>query len=210
MKYVLLQQMKEHQYIGGGVDATSKPSYDVVKICQSMGYTPLRVSVPSLFKIFGHRVKGLSWIISGQRYLRIMKRIRINKGDTILVQYPLYDYRKGIISHLKNQGGIVKTLVHDVNPLRFNSKETIEDVVSALNQGDNVIVHTEAMRDVLMSKGLTVPTEILHLFDYLTESPMLPIESVEHQKKNIAFAGNLSKGKFVGLLMMEIFPTVLK
>lgn len=124
--------------------------------------------------------------------------LTIRKNDIVFIQYPLYlnkGIRKIFYKLISNKNVQLITLIHDLPSIRYYSKEN-EDII--LQKSDIVICHTPAMKEYLMSIGITgSKIKILYLFDYLTNSQN---NNNRLFTNTITFAGNLEKSKFIPLL----------
>lgn len=123
------------------------------------------------------------------------------KNRVIIIQYPHYNYssllKEKLYTILSNNKTIL--LVHDVNSIRFNGD--IRKEIDILNKACVVILHSQNMADYLKERGLTVSTVNLNMFDYLLGG--LPSQENYHLGKEIVFAGNLGKSKFLTELAKE-------
>lgn len=115
---------------------------------------------------------------------------RLRRGDTLVVQYPFKKYYRFIVDRAVKKGCKVITLIHDLGSFR-RKKLSVDEEIRLLNRSSVVIVHSKAMQRWLAEHGLTVPTVVLGLFDYLSESH--PRADAERGPQcRLAFAGNVS------------------
>lgn len=132
-------------------------------------------------------------------YNLLLLSFKLKRADVCLLQYPYYSYLRFHAFLYKwilmNYKGKVECLLHDIQDYR-ERKGIEEALVYLLQKCDKIIVHTPAMRDLLVEKLGIVPGKIriLYLFDYLTESPLLPANPLG---RKIIFAGNLNKSAFL-------------
>jgi hypothetical protein len=125
----------------------------------------------------------------------------LKPGSLVAVQYPLLSgnrWFKYLIKAARLRNVRFFCVVHDLDDLRYPKNEGKRKDIDALNAYDFVIVHNEVMKDWLFANGLTTKQIVLHAFDYLSVS-MVANEHISQaaQSKIIAFAGNLSKSKFI-------------
>lgn len=117
------------------------------------------------------------------------------KNRVIIIQYPHYNYssllKEKLYTILSNNKTIL--LIHDVDSIRFNGD--IRQEIDILNKAFVVILHSQNMADYLKERGLTTYTVNVNIFDYLLGS--LPSQENYHLGKEIVFAGNLGKSKFL-------------
>lgn len=174
---------------GTQFNAGSKARNDCDCILERLGYKP--------YRLFVCKSRILHQFM--RVYNLLLLPFRLRKVDTCFLQYPYYSYLRFHSFLYKwifwNCKGNVICLIHDI--LAYREQKNIEKTLSfVLQKSNKVIVHTPAMKELLKDK-LGLPSDkigILYLFDYLTESPM---QSVNPVGKNIIFAGNLSKSKFL-------------
>ena len=57
-----------------------------------------------------------------------------------------------------------------------------------LNLADVLVVHNDAMRQVLKKKGITTKMTCLTLFDYYTNDAIIPESTLINNKNNIGLA----------------------
>ena len=117
----------------------------------------------------------------------------VNKGDTIILQGVTPMVLK-LVDRCRHKGAKVVYLVHDLNYIRYK-RESIE--LEACKHMDEIIVHTDEMRERLVSDGVKVSMKVMHLFDYRSDEPMLNVSEVIENKHIIAFAGNIDKSDFL-------------
>lgn len=95
----------------------------------------------------------------------------------------------------KKKGCRIIMLVHDLMSPRGRVRKS---EFQCLSLADVIIVHTDAMKQWLISKGITKPIVILEIFDYLNAT-MSPIPE-KYEAIQVAFAGNLGKSEFLDTL----------
>ena len=86
-------------------------------------------------------------------------------------------------------------LIHDLMSPRGHIRKS---ELECLSLADVLIVHTEAMKQWLISQGIDKPYVVLEIFDYLnaTDSPLPD----DYNTIKVAFAGNLGKSNFLDKL----------
>ena len=130
-----------------------------------------------------------------QRFLRLLQQLwhiyKLNAQTLLFVQYPaniLLCYKFLMRKCLKKVA-----IIHDLESLRgIRSKE---EEIKVLNAFEIVISHNQCMSSYLRRSGLTTHIVDLNLFDYLL--PVSVPVSENRDKHCIAFAGNLSKSRFL-------------
>lgn len=133
------------------------------------------------------------------RYLlsRIKVWFGLDKETVLFFQFPS---TKAVKFEMlaKKKGCRIIMLVHDLMSPRGLVRKT---EFQCLSLADVIIVHTEAMKDWLISKGITQPIVILEIFDYLnaTQSPM----PKNYDSIQVGFAGNLGKSDFLDELSFK-------
>lgn len=189
----------------GKHNARSKARQDIEKIFSSEGIKP--IMVPSF--------PGDRSVLSGIKKIRahqmVVKSWRsacasLREGDTLYIQFPVVNhtiYFGSIVEELTGRGIQVILVVHDLDYFRLVENIPItarwritREEVDALKKCSCAIVHNNAMRSLLLKKGILAfdKTVVLGLFDYL-----LPSEPSVYGNRGIglpvAVAGNLSRNK---------------
>lgn len=128
-------------------------------------------------------------------YLILLHKIGLN--NNIYIQYPvsceksfIYVIRLLHLYHCK-----VTLIIHDINSFRYKHKTKQE--LNILNHVDNIIVHTEAMKKMLNSNGVSTNMKIIYLFDYYSDDDFEDKQNIIARKKEVIFAGNLKKSEFI-------------
>ncbi len=163
-----------------------KPSVDFEDVLSSMGFRKLGSCVRYTSNSYICRILNVisSFVVS----------IFTPKHSIIFLQYPL---QKNIEKHFwtaKKRGNKVVLLVHDLNYLRGMTS----NYPDLLKNADALIVHTKAMKDLLIEEYDNQNIVILNLFDHLLEGnpPFMTVDSLPFQW-HIVFAGNLAKSGFL-------------
>lgn len=128
-------------------------------------------------------------------YIRLAQQffsiLGINKDTFLVVQYPA---NLSLFYRLISKKQCYKVaIVHDLESLR--GFRDIKTEISILNSFDVVISHNYIMTKYLEENGLVAKILDLQIFDYLLPNG-LSINK-KYNKKEIAFAGNLEKSKFL-------------
>lgn len=178
------------------LDARSKAPKDVEQILQEAGYDPhyqlLYQGVPS-YKRIPLLLKDLvSFFWS------------IPRGATLAIQYPTSEVFFQLQGLFRLKGIRMVALIHDLESYRLTTRLSADEV-KHLNSFDQLIIHTPAMKELLVSEGVQSKMHILGFFDYLASSPVLPGEKYpkstqSKDKVSICFAGNLGKSLFLSKL----------
>lgn len=175
-----------------GQNAGSKAKNDDRKILADNGFVSLDIVMPE------NRVKKL---LFSKNDIPII--IRRNNADEYVIQYPLYSMIviKSVIESIKtvNRNSKIILLIHDVEALRQRKGDQAyaNKEIQIFNEVDGIIVHNSSMKKYLENKGVHVPMVEQNLFDYLNSAP---IKENKKYNKEICFAGNLSKAKFLNKL----------
>ena len=158
-------------------NASGKAKTDVVRILENYGFQKLYKPANSQFIRVIQQLIGITLL---------------KKNTLLVVQYPAninFCYR-----YMSKFRCVKKVaIVHDLESLR--KEITVEKESSTLRMFDAVISHNPVMTTYLKSIGITSKIVDLNIFDYLLKPDVIPSE--EHDKRTIAFAGNLSKAKFI-------------
>lgn len=179
----------------GDFNATNKAREDVEKTLLDSGYVEIKLywktysPGDSQFHRFCNRMmRALSLQIQARK-----KSHKMSMSDSVFFQYP--DNSKcldSIVKPFKHKGVKIEYIVHDIPSIRYGHKLSKEDK-KLLNLADILYVHTDSMKSLLKSNGITSQMKVITLFDYYTNDPYSNIISF----KSIAFAGNLLKSKFL-------------
>lgn len=178
--YLYLQERAKNYYNAG-----FKARVDCDKILEQQGYSLCLIHIHK-FQIFQK--------ISNFLDLEIIHS-KLKKCDKLFLQYPYYSQTQNGLKFYKklltNFSGKVECLIHDISWYRMEKKIEPE-LCYLLERSDRVIVHTPAMKDLLIQKCSIDENKIkiLYLFDYLSETSPNPINI---NGKTIIFAGNLKK-----------------
>lgn len=116
---------------------------------------------------------------------------RLKKGDVLVVQYPLKKYYDFVVKQACKRGAEVITVIHDLGCFR-RKKLTVEEEIERLNRSSALVVHSPAMQDWLKEQGLTTPTTVLGLFDYLSDSMPSGGKHSVGNRPQLMFAGDVS------------------
>lgn len=165
-----------------GFNAEGKAPADVNRIMDAAGYEALTLKV-SPSEWFG----GL---LSRRACKRAVRQLQT--GDTLFVQYPFYIPCASYLGRLLARSGAhLQVLVHDLDAMRGGREESPE----LLRTADCLVVHTPAMKSLLVSQGFEAARiRELFFFDYLiTQQRQAPLAF----GRDITFAGNLCKSHFL-------------
>lgn len=187
-----------------GFYATVKARQDVIKTFDNIGAEKLNI-IHRNIKL--PKIKGLIWKISEiHEVIKFIKQIKAN--SIVFFQYPTflsaYVY---IIKILKSKSVKVGLLIHDVESFRWNRDHKKE--IDILNMADELIVHTESMKQFLSEHGVSTNMFVMNLFDYYTDDDLKDYKSLVNNKYIIAFAGNLDKSLFLKKIASN-FPDELQ
>lgn len=129
--------------------------------------------------------------------------ISIKPKSLIIIQYPLFGlkgYFRLFIRALKFKNCFFACVVHDLNSLRYQkSDHEISNEIRNLNAYDVIISHNHSMTEWLKFKSIQTKVIDLEIFDYLCtqENQFNRIAAFKNGKRDVIFAGNLSRGKFI-------------
>lgn len=127
----------------------------------------------------------------------------IKPKSLIVMQYPLFGlkgYFRLFIGILKLKKCFFACIIHDLNSLRYQKAEPeIAGEISNLNAYDIIISHNHSMTEWLKSKSTQTKVIDLEIFDYLCtqENQFNRIAAFKNGEREVIFAGNLSRGKFI-------------
>lgn len=140
------------------------------------------------------------------RYLAKLARLLRYREKNCILQYPFY-YDKitdRVMKKFAERNNII-LIVHDVDSLRSWEGTSSEQEIAFLNRMKLLIVHNGRMVEELQRLGVKRPMVELGLFDYLLPEGRQP-EADRKLGREIAFAGNLYKSKFLQSREMSALP----
>lgn len=128
--------------------------------------------------------------------------VRTKKDDVLLIQYPFKKYYSLAckLTHLK--GGKVITLVHDLGCCR-RKKLTEQQEIKRLSHTDVLIVHNEAMKEFLTTRGYNKPMLTLGIFDYLAPCECATPHKGPQEEWQVVYAGGLAQRKNAFLYQID-------
>lgn len=170
----------------GQHNAWSKAPRDVTAILKRNGYETLRIMTSDKFPFIVKQLYNL-WKIS-------LAFLKIKSGSTCFIQYPFDAYIKYVLFLLKKNDIRTQILIHDIHSCRFHGELSSKEY-KIFDSFDKIIVHTKAMKTLLVKHGISVDKiEVLYLFDYLVASNSI---LKDEDYFSICFAGNLKKSMFL-------------
>ncbi|MEE0424356.1 MAG: galactofuranosyltransferase, partial [Prevotella sp.] len=127
---------------------------------------------------------------------------RIQKGDVIVLQYPVKKYFSFIckMAHLK--GAKTISLIHDLGSFR-RKKLTVAQELKRLSHTDYIIATNQAMKLWLEQQGLEKPIGALGFHDYLSPAVAANKKHQPNEVWNIVYAGSLNLRKNAFILKMQ-------
>ena len=169
------------------LNASSKPMFDVIKICQREGYKPLFVA-----KHHDSRPGKIRTLNSALECLYI--RTKLKKDDIILMQWPFTSCKMFILFWAVRKCKNIQILVHDIGGMRFGKEENPWMPMFFII-AKSIIVHTPSMKQYLVANGVKEnKIVVLGAFDYLTDDKS---PDNREKTKDVVFAGNLAKSEFL-------------
>ncbi len=177
------------------ITAMGKAREDVVTTCTSEGYKVENI----LCRLY--KLPLLTNIMAVINNIRMM--LRHPRKTEYLIQFPVSCKKSFplVLRLHKLFGNHVTLLIHDIQSLRVGYP--IEEDLKQLRLADELLVHTNAMRDMLSRHGIKIPMKVLQLFDYYSEDEIIPEEKLLQHKQEIVFAGNLTKSEFLPSLINQ-------
>lgn len=180
------------------VNAQSKAREDVVYTLKSNGYEVYNILNMKYswgkFKPY-HHYPFITNYIANRQARRLLQKIK--RGDVVFIQDFHLEHMQYIATQSLARQAKVVFLVHDIQSIRYGI-ETKE--VEQLNNASLLLVHTQAMAEKLQAIGVTTPMRTITVFDYYSTDPIQPTGETIKRKKEIVFAGNLTKSEFISAL----------
>lgn len=170
-------------------DAGSKAPADVVRTLREIGAGVKLIVVPTCKLGFISNFIGVvnSFLVA----------LSLHKNDEVYIQR--YGYYVGLFAKIAKCRGVkLNYIVHDLTFLRFGKQGSEGGLEkSLLHRCDVIYAHTESMAETLRKEGFSCPLKVMHLFDYYSDDPMIPMGKMLPFKSIVAFAGNLKKSEFL-------------
>lgn len=147
--------------------------------------------------IYVYDSKGESAESLSSRYDGIISGI--SPGDIIFFQHPTWNnlkFEEGLIRRIKAYGGRVIIVVHDLEPLMFETSRFMLDfVIEILNSAEALVVPSCNMKKFLLDNGIRTKMKfaVQEIWDYTTD---IQFAQFPMYKKEIHFAGDPSKFLF--------------
>ena len=174
--------------------AGNKAKTDYEKILHSMGAVniglPCRINKNKFLAFFYNLASTL------------ISCSRIQKGDVIVLQYPVKKYFSFICNVAHFKGAKTISLIHDLGSFR-RKKLTIEQELKRLNHTDYVIATNQAMKGWLELQGFKKPVGALGFHDYLSPSTATDKKHKNNEVWDIVYAGSLNLRKNAFILKMK-------
>lgn len=123
----------------------------------------------------------------------------ISAGDIVFFQHPTWHplkFEEGLINRIKAYGGRVIIVVHDVEPLMFETSRFMLDyVIELFNSAEALVVPSYAMKKFLQDNGTREDMKFIiqEIWDYTTEIQFFQAPMF---KKEIHFTGSPSRFLF--------------
>lgn len=175
-----------------------------VKQADNAGYKAKKDIVDILNNYVSLYIPSKLRVINSIKYLTVsLKKILkpIKADDEVVIQFPLEGFyplsviwMRELYKQLSKKKPHIITIVHDLDGLRYEDEKKKQNDVTILNYSDDIIVHSEAMKQWLEKSGVTKRMIVLELFDYLTD---IQCNKLNENNKKIIFAGNLNKSHFL-------------
>lgn len=142
----------------------------------------------------------LSYHPSDKRKIRVVQQLlsmwKFRNKAFVVVQYPaVADSMLSMLFRYLPRKGRSIALIHDLVSIQGVDNSGVSKEIDALNHFDVLIVHNKNMENYLLNNGYRGKMVCLELFDYLHDFSRKIHESPF--SNTVAFAGNLSKGKFI-------------
>lgn len=195
-KYCIVENGLLEQHAG------SKARCDVAQILLRHGWIPIYVKPLKV----RYNVSYLERIRVIPNFVTEWRNIskKLERGDTLLIQYPLDMYPKVAMTamkylyEIKKKGAKIGIIIHDIDSLRMENEDERKWYNQAehkfFSAADWIIAHNPVMEDYLRKEGFQMPIYSLEIFDYLEKGKIEDMED-NCQENIVTIAGNLSKEK---------------
>lgn len=190
------------EYVFNDYNASSKARKDVSYFVHQFGFQTLIKNDKSQ-KRYGRITKSI-------KALQVFAKVfTLSKNDVLFIQTS-HLLLKPILYIKRIKKFKVIYLIHDVFSLRYNTDQSIknhsEEIkrdLRLLNGCDFVIAHNQFMIKRLRELGCSTSLVSLDIFDYACTLPVKQRIWNKTKKIEIAFAGNISKSRFLNKLDEE-------
>lgn len=174
-------------------NAMNKAKSDITKILEDKNFSAINV------ELFKNKIEKL---FSNQKKLAQFNLIQ--KDDVLVIQYPTYlgrFFENLLFKYLKKREVKVIGLIHDIDTLRFISKEKkgLEREFKVYKNFDAIVSSNYRMTKLIKKYKYDGPIVDLDIFDYLVASNKTN-SNICSDKYIVNFAGNLDKSKFISSL----------
>ena len=177
-----------------GVESSgNKAKTDNEQTLQLMGATNL--GLPTTY----YDNKVLTFFLDLAGVVRALLRMR--RGDTLLLQYPVKKYFSLICQVARWRGVHPIALIHDLGSMR-RRKLTVQHEIRRLSHAEDVIASNETMARWLHEQGLLCPTGALGLFDYRSTAVAPQRSALPDAVPSLVYAGVLARRKNSFLLQL--------
>ena len=182
-------------------NAYNKAREDVELTLVNHGYKVIDILCPT----YTNKTKSLLYL--SLNTIRAIYSIITGNPKNIIIQYPPLGLGTKILSviiHILSRYNIT-LLIHDIISLRYYT-ELSKSELTIFNKVKHIIVHTNAMKDMLIANGITADIKVLWLFDYYCYKKANAKNFSKQYYYDVTFAGNLDKSKFLFKLSGIISP----
>ncbi|MBC3537805.1 hypothetical protein [Megasphaera hominis] len=201
-----LYRIKEIPNFDFEIHTIAKAREDMEKVLDCFPFLSLNtVGISSLDVVNKNKLKKALYYLRPKR-IKTLYNLLTFKDKVTILQYPaekgrLFDYviQKNFIPRNR-----IILMIHDINSLQSSAgnpeemASVVPKEVEKFNKADALIVHNEHMHRVLVKYGLKVKKVAeLKVFDYLIDPNKVFQDAPRTLSNTIAFAGNLSKSKFI-------------
>lgn len=167
--------------------AQEKAPKDVAEILEKHGYSPLEIGLREYQRAV-FRIPVLMFSL-------LACFLKIERNAQLFFQYPFTKYVQFFFWLFRLKKIRLTVLIHDIESLRYNGKIAVEEI-NCLAHFDEVIALTEAMKSLLIEKGLNKSNiKVMNIWDYLVKVDF--DNSIQSFGYKIGFAGNFDKSTFL-------------
>lgn len=167
------------------IHSPNKAKNDIDDIVTSLGYSNLNpwFNRPRATDRFFAKICSTVHILA-----------RLQRGDTLFLQYPLKKFFNIICHAAHLKGAKVITVIHDLSSFHSN-RCTPQEEADRLSDSDAIIVHNPRMMETLRQYGCTARLTSLDIFDYLSGNYPPSKSHQPHTPRSVVYAGALGRRK---------------
>jgi hypothetical protein len=175
-----ISEYSEDYFFHGGIGII-----DAERVLQQQGFQQIRLPFHFSFSL---------WAKISRLWFCLRLAFSMEREAVVIFIHPLYaTLNKWLVKTLNRKKVRVICMIGDINGLKDGNRELLAREVRQLSHFRYFIVHNQGMLNWLHHSIPGTTAEAIEFFDFLTP----PVKRQASQEKEIVFAGNLDKSKFL-------------